>query len=166
VKTINRRNLGFSALEILIVVSIIGILAGVAIPSYKKYITKAQYMEGVTLLQDCMKKVQADYLTNGAFPNAVCGASQGVTITVNSGSVASLFYGIFGNVANLAVIFKTSIIPTGNAELDIVGKYSSISDSFITLCGRRSSTYFTGGNMSLLPASCSNLDAYNNILAL
>ncbi len=68
---------GFTLIELMIVVAIIGILAAVAIPAYQDYITRAQVAEGPTLL-DGFKSSTAEFFgTQGHFPTSV-GAGQSI----------------------------------------------------------------------------------------
>lgn len=54
---------GFTLIEIMIVVVIIGIIAGVAIPSYQDSIIRASRSEGMTAMLDMMR-AQEDFFAN------------------------------------------------------------------------------------------------------
>jgi prepilin-type N-terminal cleavage/methylation domain-containing protein len=61
---------GFSLVEVMIAVAIIGILAGVAVPSYNSYLIKTKVSEASNLGGQYLKKITEYYSFNGAWPNA------------------------------------------------------------------------------------------------
>ena len=82
---------GFTLIELMIVVAIIGILAAIAIPAYQDYTIRAQVTEGLSLM-DGAKTAVAEYYTNrGVFPTSNQAAGLSTTITGNyvSGVVVS-----------------------------------------------------------------------------
>jgi prepilin-type N-terminal cleavage/methylation domain-containing protein len=59
-----RRRAGFSLVELVIVVAIIGILASVAIPNFRSYLMKSHRAEAYNGLTDIYRKQMAFYLEN------------------------------------------------------------------------------------------------------
>jgi type IV pilus assembly protein PilA len=59
---------GFTLIELMIVVAIIGILAAVAIPAYQDYIARAQMAEPISFGGAAKTPVEEFVSTNGAFP--------------------------------------------------------------------------------------------------
>jgi len=64
-KTIQK---GFTLIELMIVVAIIGILAAIAIPAYQDYTIRSQVTEGLNLAASVKASVAEYYAQNGVWP--------------------------------------------------------------------------------------------------
>lgn len=83
-----RNNQGFTLIELMIVVAIIGILAAVAVPQYQNYTIRAKMSEALTLLSGA-KTAYTEYVSSmGTNPDTL--AEIGVARTVNSNVVQNL----------------------------------------------------------------------------
>ena len=73
---------GFTLIELMIVVAIIGILAAIAIPAYQDYIARSQVSEAVTLLDGAKTAVEEVVAQTATFPAAGSSLSSlGVVVT-------------------------------------------------------------------------------------
>lgn len=77
---------GFTLIELMIVVAIIGILAAVALPAYQDYTKRAHVSEGITLAASAKAAVTEYYVSQAKWPttNAEAGLPTAANITGNA----------------------------------------------------------------------------------
>lgn len=86
---------GFTLIELMIVVAIIGILAAVALPAYQDYTVRAKVSEVVLAASSCRTSVSEAYQSGATIPGA---NSWGCETTTASKYVASVATDTSGNV--------------------------------------------------------------------
>jgi type IV pilus assembly protein PilA len=126
-----RKQQGFTLIELMIVVAIIGILAAIAIPAYQDYTIRAQVSEGLNLTGACKAAVTEFYQDQGAWPadNSEAGLETAANIegkyTVSITVTANVCAAEYGNDANAkiggAVLSMTAVDNDGSVSWNCSG---------------------------------------------
>jgi type IV pilus assembly protein PilA len=87
---------GFTLIELMIVVAIIGILAAIALPAYQDYTKRSHVSEGLTLAAGAKATVTEFFSSQGHFPNSNASAGIATAASIKGNAVDSVTVGTNG----------------------------------------------------------------------
>jgi type IV pilus assembly protein PilA len=137
---------GFTLIELMIVVAIIGVLAAIAIPAYQDYTIRTQVSEGLTLSGGAKNAVSTFYADYGRWPsdNATAGIADNTEIvgryvtrvTITNGEI-DIEYGdkAHAAIAGMAVQLSPAT-NTGSVEWTCSSAAAEIPDKYLTAACR------------------------------
>ena len=120
---------GFTLIELMIVVAIIGILAALAIPAYQDYTARAQTAEAITLLDGLKTSIVSAMQDDPSV--STCGATDvGSTTTAAGQYVQTVASTNTKSVCTSKATFKSSGVNSNIAGLYITMNYDAASNVF------------------------------------
>ncbi len=136
---------GFTLIELMIVIAIVGILAAVALPAYQDYTIRAKLSEPMAVLSEAKTSMSEYYVAMGTLPATATAA--GIRTTIGTDITSALSVGTNGTL---------TVTLTGDASLGDAGGEAILLTLISSSGGQLEYQCKAGATMPVkfLPANC------------
>ncbi|EGQ9169625.1 pilin [Vibrio cholerae] len=127
----NKQQQGFTLIELMIVVAVIGVLAAIAVPQYQKYVAKSEAASALASITGHRTNVESFVLENGTFPSTASlavptsplGTISYVSAATSSGGIQFEFkqLGVSPDVVSKKVTLSRTAAGAWSCTTDISG---------------------------------------------
>jgi type IV pilus assembly protein PilA len=156
-KMVKKAQAGFTLIELMIVVAIIGILAAVALPAYQDYTVRAKITEVNLQVAGCKTAVSEFLQANNAFPADANAAGCNSTVSTKymaagiavSNTTAAITSGVIRGTGSTADGFTIILQPTSDAA-----RTTALATAGTAIAGWSCGTNALTVNLKYFPASC------------
>lgn len=123
---------GFTLIELMIVVAIVGILAAIALPAYQDYVVRSKMSEPIAAIAACKTSVAEYYSTKTTFPNTASAGCQDTptqfltSLTVSGGTITAQTANTGAGSCNLVMAptgTSSNTITTWTGSTSCLAKY-------------------------------------------
>jgi type IV pilus assembly protein PilA len=121
----NKAQKGFTLIELMIVIAIIGILAAIAIPQYQDYVTRSKVTEGLNLAAAAKTAVAETFQAKGSLPS--------------------------GGNASYGLPSAASIVGTYVSSVSVAGGTAQGTGGVITITYGPADAHLSGKSLTLVP---------------
>lgn len=122
---------GFTLIELMIVVAIIGILAAVALPAYQDYTVRARVSEGL-IIASAAKINVSDILTKGSVVSDLTGYGSGYSAPTTSQNVLGTALGTTNLLATVSTSIRINPV-TGEITIPYTSKVAESTENILDL---------------------------------
>ncbi|MFN2308140.1 MAG: pilin [Gammaproteobacteria bacterium] len=132
----NKVQQGFTLIELMIVVAIIGILAAIALPAYSDYTNRAKVSEIIVAASACKNSVSEYFESQGALPATLAAAGCASNPTTHAGALTLSATGQITIASSIAAapgnfVLEPAAVPVAGTPITWLCTNSTIADKYL-----------------------------------